>query len=363
MDYKSENSASALNKIMEIQITTARLLDQKEIDRFLRGTGRSSPYQHLQWLLAINKAYGHCYEYFLARIDNKIVGVLPISIFKNILGKKQLCSLPFCDVGGVVADNDEVKEKLIQFALNRNDELQTIALELRQRESNELSDTEMAGRKVSMLLNLPESADILLASFKSKLRSQVNKAEKNGLAFDIANDKKSIDDFFYVFCRNMHLLGSPTHSIKWFHALRETYQDDLVVGRVWLDEQIVGAGILLFSGDNVSIPWASTLRDYNRLAPNMLLYWNLLRVSCDRGCKQFDFGRSTYGEGTYKFKKQWGAKPVPLDWVTLDKDGKIINEKGSGISSARNTVETIWKKLPLSVVNTIGPRLRRHISL
>ena len=28
----------------------------------------------------------------------------------------------------------------------------------------------------------------------------------------------------------------------------------------------------------------------------------------------FDFGRSSEGEGTYKFKKQWGAKPTPLVW-------------------------------------------------
>ncbi len=160
----------------------------------------------------------------------------------------------------------------------------------------------------------------------------------------------------------MHLLGSPTHSIKWFHALREMYQDDLLVGRVWFEGKIVGAGLLLFSGNNVSIPWASTLRDYNNLAPNMLLYWNLLRVSCDRGCKQFDFGRSTYGEGTYRFKKQWGARPVLLDWQTLNEQG-VVAEKSASKSRVRDMVETVWKKLPLSVVNTIGPRLRRHISL
>lgn len=347
---------------MEIKITTAQLSDQKEIDCFLGNIRNSAPYQHLQWLLAIKKAYGFFYEYFLARVDGKLVGVLPISVFRDVLGKKQFCSLPFCDVGGVVAEDDIVREKLIQFALDRADKLQAMPLELRQRLTEKLSDADMVDRKVSMLLDLPESAEILLASFKSKLRSQINKAEKNGLTFDFANDEKSIDDFFYVFCRNMHLLGSPTHSIKWFHALREAYQGDLIVGRVWSDKKIVGAGILLFSGSNVSIPWASTLRDYNRLAPNMLLYWNLLRVSCDRGCKQFDFGRSTYGEGTYKFKKQWGAKPVPLDWVTLDKQGIIIEASG-GKSRARDLVEIVWRKLPLPVVNTIGPRLRRHISL
>ncbi|NOZ38317.1 MAG: GNAT family N-acetyltransferase [Gammaproteobacteria bacterium] len=347
---------------MEIYITSAKISDQIEIDSFLRDAKFSVPYQHLQWLLAIHKAYGHRYEYLLARRNNSLVGVLPVSIFRNFFGKKQFCSLPFCDVGGVVADDAIVNDKLIRFALDRGVQLQTKSLELRQRLMEEPANVDMTDRKVSMLLDLPESAEALLAGFKSKLRSQIKKAEKNGLIFDFSSDKKSIDDFYYVFCRNMHLLGSPTHSIKWFHTLREMYQDNLLVGRVWFEGQIVGAGILLFSGNNVSIPWASTLRDYNRLAPNMLLYWNLLRVSCDRGCKQFDFGRSTYGEGTYKFKKQWGAKPVLLDWQTLDVQGVVV-ETGGIKGRGREMVEAVWKKLPLSVVNTIGPRLRKHISL
>ena len=346
---------------MKIIISVAGLKELDRVNEYLEKSSHATPYHHMQWLQAVKNAYGFNYEYFIAEKDGSIEGVLPVCQFKNITGKRSLCSLPFCDVGGVVAESEIVREELVQFALNRADQLQAMPLELRQRLMDDLS-LDMTDRKVSMLLALPESADALSASFKSKLRSQINKAEKNGLTFDCANDKKSIDDFFYVFCRNMHLLGSPTHSIKWFYALREMYGENLTVGRVWSDKKIVGAGILLFSGDNVSIPWASTLRDYNRLAPNMLLYWNLLRVSCERECKQFDFGRSTYNEGTYRFKKQWGAKPVLLDWTTLGAQGKT-DEASGGKGRARDMVETVWRKLPLSVVNTIGPRLRRHISL
>ena len=347
---------------MNTLVSVAETKEIARVDNYLETSRRATPYHHMQWLQAVKKAYGFNYEYLIAETDAHIEGILPVCRFKSITGKNSLCSLPFCDVGGVVADNDVAREKLIQFALNRADQLQAMPLQLRQRLTEEPPNVDMTDRKVSMLLDLPESSEVLLAGFKSKLRSQIKKAEKNGLLFDFANDKKSIEDFFYVFCRNMHLLGSPTHSIKWFQALREMYQDDLLVGRVWFEEKIVGAGILLFSGSNVSIPWASTLRDYNRLAPNMLLYWNLLRVSCERGCKQFDFGRSTYGEGTYKFKKQWGARPVLLDWQTLDKRGVVL-EISSSKSQLRDMVEAVWKKLPLSVVNIIGPRLRRHISL
>jgi FemAB-related protein (PEP-CTERM system-associated) len=351
---------------MNISVIQAGPEDSTTIDEYLSGKTQASPYQHMQWLIAVKKAYGFDYSYLMAKVDNQLVGVLPVCIFKGLGGNKNICSLPFCDVGGVVADSQQIKEVLIENALKIVDQQRASSLEIRQRLSSPQANIDMAGQKVSMLLELPDTADSLFDSFKSKLRSQIRKAEKNGLEFDYANDEKSIEDFYYVFTRNMHNLGSPTHSKKWFHALRESYGDNLLVGRVWCEDKIVGAGILLFSGTNVSIPWASTLRDYNRLAPNMLLYWNLLRTSCERGCKQFDFGRSTFGEGTFRFKQQWGAKPVLLDWQTLNKQGALAESstaKSDGKSQLRGMVEAVWKKLPLPVANTIGPRLRRHISL
>lgn len=332
------------------------------IDRYLSCQPQATPYHSMRWILSIKKVYHFGYLYYIAKSDNQIVGVLPLCIFTGLRGKKEFCSLPYCDVGGVVSNSQEIKSELVNQALTKMKDYSLSGLELRQRLIGQDVAEDMLDRKVSMLLDLPESADSLLKSFKSKLRSQINKAGKNGLKFDCANDEKSIDDFFYVFSRNMHLLGSPTHSLKWFHALREVYEDELLVGRVWYEDKIVGAGILLFNGGNVSIPWASTLRDFNRLAPNMMLYWNLLRESCNRGCRQFDFGRSTYDEGTYRFKQQWGAKPVLLDWQVLDKQGAVA-EIPTNKSKIRDIVEAIWKKLPLPVVNTIGPHLRRHISL
>lgn len=347
---------------MDINIVQATLEDNFNIDEYLSDKPLASPYQHLNWLLAVKNAYRFDYIYLLAKVENQLVGILPVCMFKGLGGKKNICSLPFCDVGGVVADNSEVKAVLIQHALKIVNQQHATSLEIRQRLTAQEAEVDMTGQKVSMLLDLPDTAESLFKGFKSKLRSQIRKAEKNGLRFDCANDAESIEDFYSVFTRNMLNLGSPTHSRKWFHALRENYGNNLLVGRVWYEDKVIGSGILLFSGNNVSIPWASTLRDYNRLAPNMLLYWNLLRESCERGCKQFDFGRSTFGEGTFKFKRQWGAKPVLLDWQTLDNHG-AMSTLSSGNSRMKDMVVNVWKKLPLPVANTLGPRLRKHISL
>ena len=125
----------------------------------------------------------------------------------------------------------------------------------------------------------------------------------------------------------------------------------------------VGAGLILLTESKVCIPWASTRFEYNKLSPNMLLYWALLKYSNDQGCNQFDFGRSTYNEGTFKFKRQWGAKPVPLKWRHSDDEVNSEKVPSTDSNKFRTTIENVWRKLPLSVVNCIGPKLRKYISL
>ena len=162
----------------------------------------------------------------------------------------------------------------------------------------------------------------------------------------------------------MHRLGSPVHSLSWFEAVAKNYVDHYKITLVKQGDKVIGAGFVIFSEDKVSIPWASTLAEYNKLAPNMLVYWSLLKYSCECNFTQFDFGRSTYGEGTYKFKKQWGAEPHILNWYNLNEEVVVDQNTNSGSNSAiRTMVEKVWRALPLSIVTWLGPMLRKHISL
>ena len=126
----------------------------------------------------------------------------------------------------------------------------------------------------------------------------------------------------------------------------------------------VAGGIVLISGNKASIPWASTIPKYNRLSPNMLLYWSLLEYCCDHGISEFDFGRSTYDEGTYKFKAQWGAQPRLLKWQTNESPASsdsIPNHRPK--LNLRKIAGTIWCRLPLKITVALGPHIRKFISL
>ncbi|MBL4763673.1 MAG: FemAB family PEP-CTERM system-associated protein [Colwellia sp.] len=345
----------------KLAITTITASESTVWDQYVQQHNGHSPYHIFAWLAAIETAYSHQVYYFVAKQNSKIVGVLPLVNIHIPFKGNSLCSLPFCDVGGCLADDKEIENLLESKASALKLKLKAKTIEYRARTKIN-DDAQFEGKKVSMLLPLPATSDELFSGFKSKLRSQIRKAEKNGLTYELGTKQQFIDEFYAVFSENMLRLGSPVHSKKWIKSICEQYKEQCIIAVVKLDGVPVGAGIVLFSSYKACIPWASTRAEYNRLSPNMMLYWVLLKFVTDQGCTEFDFGRSTFNEGTFRFKQQWGAQPVLLDWRS-DIVRELNDTTKISVFSIRIIVENIWKKLPLALVNIIGPLIRKYITL
>ena len=92
--------------------------------------------------------------------------------------------------------------------------------------------------------------------------------------------------------------------------------------------------------DTLMDPWASSLRRHFALCPNQVLYWEALRRAIASGLKRFDFGRSQWGSPTFRFKEQWGAKPVALRYQyvlgTAERVPTLEDQKGSLDLAVRN---------------------------
>jgi FemAB-related protein (PEP-CTERM system-associated) len=325
-------------------------------------------YHATSWKTAVERVYGHPSHYIIALavggndggvVQDRIVGVLPLFHLKNIWFGNQLVSLPFCDYGGILADDDEIAQTLLQraFELASDD---NAAVELRHTEEVYSDRLVSSSHKVRMVLVIDGDADKLWKSFDAKLRSQIRKPEKEGLIGKIGG-LELLDDFYQVFSFNMHDLGSPVHSKKLPRYVLEEFGDSAKLQVVYKEKTPVGAGLIICFRDTVFIPWASTLRQFNRLSPNMMLYWNFLKYAVDHGFRKFDFGRSSPNEGTYKFKEQWGARATPLYWQYSTNGHGLPPDPASREKYA--PLVSFWKKLPLPLANFIGPHIRKHISL
>jgi len=351
---------------MSINYRIAQWDDKDKWDSFVDSHPTSVPYHLFAWGASVQQAYGFKFYPLIAEKRGDILGILPVVEIKKPLGRPEFCSLPYCDLGGVLALDSSVGNGLLQFVAEELTSQCDYQLHLRFNQefvtnSSSIRLHSVQLDKVRMVLDLPDTAEILWKSFKSKLRSQVNKAVKNGLDFRLGVD--GLEDFYCVYARNMRDLGSPSHSFLWFKSIVHNYGNRAQVGVVYSQNVPVGGGIILSTRNTVSIPWASTIREYNKLSPNMLLYWKLLEYASTGDCVKFDFGRSSLNSGTYKFKAQWGAQPRQLFWYENGKpDEEKKNVKKQTIVN-RELAATIWRHLPVWFATALGARLRKYISL
>jgi FemAB-related protein (PEP-CTERM system-associated) len=367
-----------------IQVREARHNDVSLWDDYIANHQEGLAYHFFAWKHAIEKSYRFECPYFLAQREGRTCGVLPTVHVHLPFTGGSLVSLPYCDVGGILADSLEIAETLFSHAcryaldhnirrieirypfhkLSPNFNKPDAAIDIPAPSGSQNPDS----GKVRMMLELPGSSEALMASFKSKLRSQVNKAARDGLTSKLGG-VEFLEDFYTIFAENMHDLGSPVHSRSWVRNVLTHYGPKAKCGMIFMpDNRPAAAGIILCHQNVVSIPWASSLRRFNRYNPNMLLYWSFLEFAADNGYRFFDFGRSTIGEGTYKFKAQWGAIPRPLHWEQWKIDAKRVRPASSGPIShspgrSRMVAEQIIRKIPLPPATFFGSRLRKYISL
>jgi FemAB-related protein (PEP-CTERM system-associated) len=355
-----------ISRLNEISVRLACHKDRQEWDAYVLNHREASPYHLFAWKLAIEDSYQHSCPYLLAEKNGRLAGILPL-VHIHLPGVvNELAALPYCDVGNCVADDVVVQDALLKEAFRLREILRSRKLSLRGTlKETDLKNTFLSiekSDKMRMLLELPSSSTELFAGFKSKLRSQIHKAEKNGISF-IWGGIDDLEDVYAVFSRNMHDLGSPVHAKNWLRSIMSHYSQRIRLGLARYGEKTVGVGIALLGGHSVSIPWASTFREYNHMGPNMLLYWKILEYCADNQFTYFDFGRSSELEGTYRFKKQWGAKPIPLEWYTLAETYRDREIHSSKRSATRTAAAALWRKTPLPLANTLGPLLRKYISL
>jgi len=331
----------------------------EEWECYVASNPAASNYHRAAWKRIIERSFGHRTYYLAATNGNgRIIGVLPLVYMSSKLFGSFLVSLPFFNYGGVLADSVEAEKVLIDGANKLMVRLGATHVELRHRETT-IASLQAKQHKVTMILKLESTADAQWKNFNSKLRNQIRKPEKCGLEPQIGGIEL-LDGFYEVFTRNMRDLGTPVYGKDFFrNVLNELPRETRIVA-VSYEGKTIAAGIATWFRDTMEIPWASSISDYKSMCPNNMLYWEAIKLAIGKGFTRFDFGRSTPDEGTFNFKKQWGAEPVPLYWQYLLQEGRSFPELNLK-NPKFNLAIKIWQKLPLAVTNVIGPGIVRNI--
>jgi hypothetical protein len=164
--------------------------------------------------------------------------------------------------------------------------------------------------------------------------------------------------FYEVFAHHMRDLGTPVMPRRFFEQIASHFGDDAWFAAAWLGGRPVAGGAGLRFGGEFEITWASSLREFNPVAPNMALYWAFLERAAVERCTVFNFGRCTPDSGTHRFKRQWGGRDVPLHWYQHGPAALTPSPDQGGVMSLG---PRFWRHLPLALTTALGPQIVRGI--
>jgi FemAB-related protein (PEP-CTERM system-associated) len=353
-----------LTAIDPVEVPASGALDlttsatESEWDRFVCAHPDASGYHVWRWRQVFEQAFGHDTIYLAARQEGRIVGVLPLVLFRSPLFGRFAVSLPFVNYGGVCARDAGVRQFLVEGAATVAAQRRLSHVELRHT-MRQLPDLPARQHKVGMYLALDRDASRAWDGLDRKVRNQVRKAEKSGLTVR-SGGKELLGRFYTVFARNMRDLGTPVYSIRFFEEVVSAFPETARVFLVDQGDVTIGGAIALTHREILEVPWASSLREYRSQSPNNLMYWRIIEHAIETGRTTLDFGRSTPNEGTYQFKQQWGARPQPLAWEYILR-GRAEMPNVNPANPRFSRAIAIWSRLPLPLTNWIGPHIVRSI--
>jgi serine/alanine adding enzyme len=310
------------------------------------------------WGAMVERVTGHKQFYLVARDANKVCGVLPLTHARSYLFGNRMISQGFSTYGGILADNQQARDALFEFAVEQAKQLNCESIEFRNTEPLPY-DLHLREDKLTMLITLEGGAEHVWNNFRTEIRKQTRKAEKEGVVA-VDGGAELLDDFYEIYSKKMHELGTPAFPRQLMAAMLQTFPENVRLFAARFGDKSVSAGLMTYFNGVAEIPWSAALGDYERLYSNRLLYWTIIKYYCDRGAKIFDFGRSSVDSGNYEFKRRWRAEPVRLYYQYWIHPGHKLSIISPDNPKFNKKVE-MWKRLPLWTARMLGPYISRNL--
>ena len=324
---------------------------------FLEQMPSSTVFHRWEWRGIYSRAYNFKTRYWAAFDDEKIIGIFPAVIMRGLNFKKNWVSLPYIQSAGPL-HQDLQQISSFTSAVIAEEKLQGVSnFQIRASENITISKTSTLDTYVTMALDLSKGSKFVWEKvLHTQKRSQVRKANKSGMT-TVAGKSELLNEFYNVWTRRINQLGTPVFSKIFFREIISSFGKDAWIQVVKKNQEVVGVMLALIHNKKTYEPWAATKSEYNRLGANGMLYWSAIEEAERKGCLMFDMGRSERDSGTFKFKSEWGAKPIELQYVFYPAVKHDI-----GVAEKYHSLIRLWQSQPKMISNTVGPFISRFLT-
>jgi len=346
---------------MVVAVRRMGTADKARWDNYVAAHSHGTFCHRAGWEAVIEKGAKQTCHYLLAEQGGAIVGILPLSERRSFLFGNALVSTMFAVYGGPLVSNAGAAEALDNAAWEIAQSNGVGSLEYRTisaaQENNADWHTE---QNVAATFRKPlkQSEEEILLDIPRKQRAVVRKSLKNGLK---CSWDKDINTFYALYAESVRNLGTPVFPKRLFSAFVEEFGEDVEVQVIYTPDGVAVASLMSFYYQEWVLPYyAGGIPDARKYGAHDFMYYQLMVRAAGKGKTGFDFGRSKSGSGPYKFKKNWGFNPIPLEYQTRLAPGAEKPDLNPASAKFELMVK-LWKKLPLPVANLIGPCIARHL--
>lgn len=342
--------------LSEIKVQTLDTANSARWDAFVVACGEATFFHRAGWKDVIERAFGHRMYMLYAERNGQIEGVYPLGHVRSALFGNALISVPFCVYGGVAAANDEARAVLDRAAQDLAVKLGVDYLEVRSMVPRH-DDWLRKDLYVTFRKAIDPDVEKNMTNIPRKQRAMVRKGIDAGLTGEL---DAGVERFYEAYAHSVHALGTPVFPKSYFKILHEVFNKDTDILTVTKDGRLVASVMNFYHRDEVLPYYGGGTAAAREHKGNDFMYWDLMRRSCERGLKVFDYGRSKQGTGSFSFKKNWGFEPQPLYYEYFLVKAKAL----PNVSPTNPKYEMfirLWKKLPFSMTKIIGPFIAKNL--
>lgn len=335
--------------------------EARRIDAFVLAHEDGTPFHRPAWLTAIERGTGQQAMCLLAEdADGTIAGLLPLHLIHSPLFGRALVSSGFAVGGGILAQHGEAADMLAEAGWRLAQSLSCPTMELRGGRLPASGWTVREDVYLGFVKPLAGDDEAELLAIPRKQRAEVRKALDSDLTVEIGSGQRDRDWHYAVYAESVRNLGTPVFPQSLFGAVLDAFGEGADILTILSDGEPVSSVLSLYHGETVMPYWGGGSWRARRLRANELLYYGLMNHARRRGCRQFDFGRSKAGTGPAAYKKNWGFEQQPLRYAVRAAPGHEARDVNPMSAKYRLKVD-LWKRLPLSIANRLGPVIARGL--
>ncbi len=197
---------------MNIQIINP--IDYPNWDKLLLTNDQSTFFHTSAWAKVLNESYNYKPFYFVKIENGKLSALIPIMEINSFLTGKRAVSLPFTDECHPITQNIDQFQSLLKNLTSYGKQAGWKHIEFRG-ENQFLRGSSTYTHHFTHTLALAKDEKKIFSSFKSNVKRNIKRAQKENVKVDLSDTRESVKEFYRLNCttRKHHGLAPQPFSL------------------------------------------------------------------------------------------------------------------------------------------------------